>query len=173
MEAVNGVGGIPRRPGFNGARGACTNQIGRHYLRCRLREAEPEWRLQIDFHVFTGTSGWEQCRSSSADSGRVWRRRNGASSKTGLKIRPLQDGQCILPGENGPTPGGERIPVCGAPRAGGNGVKRTLDVIGVTTGALSEILTLMSGRPVIDSTGVGGRLDALHLEYTPDDAAGT
>jgi uncharacterized protein (TIGR03435 family) len=26
----------------------------------------------------------------------------------------------------------------------------------------------MLARPVIDNTAVGGRLDALHLEYTPD-----
>lgn len=65
----------------------------------------------------------------------------------------------------GPTPAGE-LPTCGQLRSGPN----RLSGRSVTMQELSARLSGISGRPVIDKTGLTGPLD-VDLEWTPSEAA--
>jgi uncharacterized protein (TIGR03435 family) len=103
-------------------------------------------------------------------------------AKGGSKLQQTREGSCLVIDFNHPPapppPGQERPRPCGAlARRRGNGGSETMDGVGIgitrpaggTTGltdALSEIL----GRPVVDKTGLTGIFD-FHLEWTPDSAA--
>jgi uncharacterized protein (TIGR03435 family) len=101
-----------------------------------------------------------------------------AVAKSGLKLRPSQDGSCTAFSPDSPpvrpATGMARLPFCGYPRTGRNGLTWNMDGEGITMGALAENLSrLQLGRGVIDATGLAGSY-GVHLKWTGDPlAAGT
>jgi uncharacterized protein (TIGR03435 family) len=93
-------------------------------------------------------------------------------AKSGLKLQPVKDGDCIpidlnhLP--QPPEPGQPRPNFCGSTsmRMSPQGV--TMDARGVTVKEFAERLSNMLDRPVVDKTAVPGQFD-FHLEFSPDE----
>ncbi len=88
-------------------------------------------------------------------------------AKGGLKIKPLQDGDCIPDGPPEWPAGGK--PMCNWEGWDTNGPDRRLLLGGVSLGRLAETLSeLILDRNVIDRTGITGSFIG-RLEYAPDE----
>jgi uncharacterized protein (TIGR03435 family) len=90
-------------------------------------------------------------------------------AKSGIKLRPVQEGSCFVPGSPGApsayVPG--QKPPCGMIMPGRNGVNQTMDAAGLKMDMLARTLSLMLGTKVVNATGLAGAFDGFHLEYAP------
>jgi len=82
-------------------------------------------------------------------------------SKSGAKLKPFQEGTCtpVDYALNPPPPAPDQPPFC-QNRIGAKATNvRTYHMPGTTVTTFTEILGVIVGRPVIDSTGISGRFD--------------
>ncbi len=95
-------------------------------------------------------------------------------AKGGPKLQPLMKGSCTsLDPENPPPPPppGEKLPViCGTISGRRSGPNQMMDVHGMSLDEFSKFGMGLFGHPVINKTGIAGKVD-FHLEFTPDKAA--
>lgn len=92
-------------------------------------------------------------------------------AKSGLKLKPWDGGSCTPtdPAQASippPVPG--QKPWCGIIRRTENPHQVTIDMSGTGMSQFARTLGV-SGRPVIDNTGITGKFD-FHLEYAPQEA---
>lgn len=87
-------------------------------------------------------------------------------AKSGLKVQPSSDASCTPRDFSQPSLSPGQRPWCGVPMAskGSHGI--TTELHGGTMAQFAETLGL-SGRVVIDKTGITGKFD-FHVEYAPD-----
>jgi uncharacterized protein (TIGR03435 family) len=95
-------------------------------------------------------------------------------AKSGLKLKPVQDGRCVQSDPNQmpptPAPGAPPPVVCGRPIPAPKGRNITFDVFGVSIADFADgLLSRIMDRVVIDKTEQAGLFD-VHFEFTPDDA---
>jgi uncharacterized protein (TIGR03435 family) len=90
-------------------------------------------------------------------------------AKSGLQLRPSKEGSCT-PYDPGyiPPPGQKRPTTCGTLAIG----KNTLEATMIGMKELTESLSYILGRTVIDRTGFTKRFD-VHLEFAPGEAPPT
>lgn len=96
--------------------------------------------------------------------------------KGGVKLQPTKAGSCTPFSPNSPpasatVPGTPRLPFCGYPRSGADGLNWTLEGEGISIEALAGSLSRLElRRSVIDKTGLTGSYD-VHLKWTLDPLA--
>ena len=91
-------------------------------------------------------------------------------AKGGLKMERAKCTPGQPPSQENRPPGGDALVVgCGSLLGGVNGLNRTLNGTGTEMPGLLMFLANLTGREVIDQTGLAGRFD-FHLEWTPDEA---
>ena len=85
----------------------------------------------------------------------------------GLKLKPMQEGDCLMDGPPGWPAGGK--PPCGWVGWDVNGPNRRLLLGGISMNRFArELAELVLDRNVIDQTGISGNY-VTRLEFTPDD----
>jgi uncharacterized protein (TIGR03435 family) len=93
-------------------------------------------------------------------------------AKSGLKLQPVKDGDCIpidlnhLP--QPPESGQPRPNFCGSTSMRMSPQGAIMDARGVTMKEFAQRLSNMLDRPVVDKTAVTGQFD-FHLEFAPDE----
>jgi uncharacterized protein (TIGR03435 family) len=94
-------------------------------------------------------------------------------AKSGVKMPSLAEGSCTpVDMKHPPQPGSPPATLCGHETRRKNGQVQTVNVQGISAADLAAGLFVeLSGRTVIDKTGLSGLFD-LHLEFTPDDGTG-
>jgi uncharacterized protein (TIGR03435 family) len=90
---------------------------------------------------------------------------------TVAKSGKLPPADCVQFDENNrpapPAPGQPPIRFCGNIRGGRNGLNSTMDAWGISTADLIRWLSNVTGRTIVDKTGVTGTFD-VKLEYLPE-----
>jgi uncharacterized protein (TIGR03435 family) len=93
-------------------------------------------------------------------------------AKSGLKIKPIAEGDCVEEDRDAPAPapkaGGK--PPCGMTSGRKRGTVRTWELGGATFGDLAAVLD--TDRKILDQTGVTKRFN-IHLEYDLDEMTTT
>jgi uncharacterized protein (TIGR03435 family) len=91
-----------------------------------------------------------------------------AVAKSGLKIQPLKDGDCVNfdPANPAATQGRKQSDFCGTLGTG----RSSLDATKVSMPDLATAFSFIVGRSVVDKTGVAGGF-SVHLRFAPDDPA--
>lgn len=96
-------------------------------------------------------------------------------AKGGPKLTPAKDGSCIeIDLKNLPKPDYTKpLPkLCGGPSITMKNGKTIADIPGATIDELGgRLLSMLTGRPVIDRTALDGRFD-MHLEFARDSSVG-
>jgi uncharacterized protein (TIGR03435 family) len=91
-------------------------------------------------------------------------------AKSGLKIKPMEEGGCIAGGHFVRPAPGEK-PACNSAFAGIDGTNWTLDAGGASLRLLAvELSNAMLNRYVIDKTGIAG-IFTIHVEFARDESA--
>jgi uncharacterized protein (TIGR03435 family) len=87
-------------------------------------------------------------------------------AKSGLKLRPLKEGDCIALDPQNPTIDPKKTPMdyCGSGRQG----RGLLELANTTMAYLASSLSRITGRIVVDKTGMTGTF-RIHLTFVPDD----
>ncbi len=89
--------------------------------------------------------------------------------KGGPKLQPLREGSCIMPDPKNPTlaPGKTLTDYCGLVVSMGRG---QLELASASMADLARSLSRLTGRTVVDKTGITG-VFPVHLTFVPDDIA--